>query len=84
MAFRPAGLSAFCGFGDPAHQDRVSRLPVLPGDLEAEVVEVAQRREISSSERSHRHVASAWVVSERRLLEGKPICGDVPGRAGSG
>jgi hypothetical protein len=57
---------------DPARQDRTIRLEALPDDLKAELVETAERGQVSAGEGSVRHVEVFRMDGVRTSIIGRP------------
>jgi len=55
-ALAAAAPAPLIGLSDPAGEDRAVRLEPLPDDVQAELVEAAERGQVRGSEGSVRHV----------------------------
>jgi len=60
------------GFGDPAGQHRPIRLEALPDDVQAELVEAAERGQVRGSEGSVKHVEVFRLGCVRTPILGRP------------
>ena len=71
-ALTAAAAAPLVGLDDAAHQDRATRVDPLPEDLEAELIEAAERGQVRESEGSVRHAEVFRIGSTRTPITGRP------------